>query len=96
VILLLAVFSNSMADDEKERRQKLAFLREHYIPIVDYSLVEQSQKGMHEASKKLRVLKRILLNDNELYVVGLLHIDFVSFLFYSSFVQLNFKKINCF
>lgn len=56
-----------------ERRKKLAYLREHYIPIVDYSLEEQSQKGMHEASKKLKLLKRILLDDNELYVLFLLH-----------------------
>lgn len=76
-----------MEGDEKERRKKLDFLREHYIPIVDYSLEEQSQKGMHEASKKLRLLKRILLNDNELYVVALLlilfHLIFSYFAFYN-------------
>jgi len=53
-------------NDENERRKKLAYLREHYIPIVDHSLQEQHQKGMQEASKKLKLLKIILLNDDEL------------------------------
>jgi hypothetical protein len=84
-----------MANDEKERRQKLAYLREHYIPIVDYSLIEQSQKGMHEASKKLKVLKRILLNDNELYVEYLFTIDFILY-FPFFYISWSRKLLNCF
>ncbi|CAB3382674.1 Hypothetical predicted protein [Cloeon dipterum] len=53
-------------EDEKDRRKKLEELRKHYLPIIDSNIEEQVKKEMHDAAKKLKVLRNILAESVEL------------------------------
>ncbi|XP_059487483.1 uncharacterized protein LOC132203613 isoform X2 [Neocloeon triangulifer] len=54
------------ADDTEARIQKMRELRKKYLAIIETNIGEQKNREMHEAAKKLSVLRNIITNEEEI------------------------------